>query len=192
MTPAPPSSGRGGSGATARPAGARALTCSAPVSPRRSAGASAGPDVTPGALVTADRRHRHSPPCSSSTRCTWTSRAPARTCCGFVTTCRPGACRAQGATPRWLRSCWKMAAPTHPGRLAFADVTIDPTTASVTLRAVFPNPRAAAAALYVRAMLAEGVRAEAILLPQQAPDPRCPGQCLRTGGGHQIISCFQT
>ena len=57
----------------------------------------------------------------------------------------------------------------HPGRLAFADVTIDPTTASVTLRAVFPNPeQRLLPGMYVRAMLAEGVRAEAILLPQQA------------------------
>ncbi len=57
----------------------------------------------------------------------------------------------------------------HPGRLAFSDVTIDPTTASVTLRAVFPNPeQRLLPGMYVRAMLAEGVRAEAILLPQQA------------------------
>jgi len=57
----------------------------------------------------------------------------------------------------------------HQGRLAFSDVTIDPGTASVTLRAVFPNPeQRLLPGMYVRAMLAEGVRADAILLPQQA------------------------
>ena len=57
----------------------------------------------------------------------------------------------------------------HQGRLAFSDVTIDPSTASVTLRAVFPNPeQRLLPGMYVRAMLAEGVRADAILLPQQA------------------------
>ncbi|MBP6381401.1 MAG: efflux RND transporter periplasmic adaptor subunit [Pseudomonadales bacterium] len=57
----------------------------------------------------------------------------------------------------------------HQGKLAFSDVTIDPTTASVTLRAVFPNPRQRLLpGMYVRAMLAEGVRGDAILLPQEA------------------------
>lgn len=57
----------------------------------------------------------------------------------------------------------------HQGRLAFSDVTIDPGTASVTLRAVFPNPeQRLLPGMYVRAMLAEGVRSGAILLPQQA------------------------
>jgi membrane fusion protein, multidrug efflux system len=57
----------------------------------------------------------------------------------------------------------------HQGKLAFSDVTIDPTTASVTLRAVFPNPeQRLLPGMYVRAMLAEGVRSDAILLPQQA------------------------
>ena len=56
-----------------------------------------------------------------------------------------------------------------PGKLAFSDVTIDPTTASVTLRAVFPNPEhRLLPGMYVRAILAEGVRSDAILLPQEA------------------------
>jgi len=57
----------------------------------------------------------------------------------------------------------------HQGRLAFSDVTIDPSTASVTLRAVFPNPeQRLLPGMYVRALLAEGVRSAAILLPQEA------------------------
>lgn len=53
------------------------------------------------------------------------------------------------------------------GRLAFADVTIDPGTASVTLRALFPNPQQQLLpGMYVRALLPEGERRNAILLPQ--------------------------
>ena len=55
------------------------------------------------------------------------------------------------------------------GKLAFSDVTIDPTTDSVTLRAVFPNPEhRLLPGMYLRAILAEGMRSDAILLPQQA------------------------
>lgn len=56
-----------------------------------------------------------------------------------------------------------------PGRLAFSDVTIDPGTASVRLRAVFPNPeQRLLPGMYVRAVLAEGARRDAILVPQGA------------------------
>lgn len=58
---------------------------------------------------------------------------------------------------------------TLPGRLAFSDVTIDPGTASVTLRAVFPNPgQLLLPGMYVRAVLADGERRNAILVPQAA------------------------
>ncbi len=54
-----------------------------------------------------------------------------------------------------------------PGKLAFTDVTIDPGTASVTLRAVFPNPeQRLLPGMYVRAVLSEGERRDAIVLPQ--------------------------
>jgi membrane fusion protein (multidrug efflux system) len=54
------------------------------------------------------------------------------------------------------------------GRLEFADVTVDQTTGSVTLRAVFANPKAELLpGMYVRAILQEGVRQQAILVPQQ-------------------------
>ena len=59
---------------------------------------------------------------------------------------------------------------TYPikGRLQFADVTVDQTTGTVTLRAIFPNPNGLLLpGLYVRAILAQGVKSGAILAPQQ-------------------------
>ena len=59
---------------------------------------------------------------------------------------------------------------TYPaeGRLQFSEVTVDPTTGTVTLRATFPNPDGLLLpGMYVRARLVEGVRREAIMAPQQ-------------------------
>jgi membrane fusion protein (multidrug efflux system) len=54
------------------------------------------------------------------------------------------------------------------GRLQFRDVTVDPTTGSVVLRMVFPNPDAMLLpGMFVRAVVEEGVLGEAILAPQQ-------------------------
>lgn len=55
------------------------------------------------------------------------------------------------------------------GRLAFSDVTVDPGTGSIGLRAVFPNPQGTLLpGMYVRARLTTGVAAQAILVPQIA------------------------
>lgn len=55
------------------------------------------------------------------------------------------------------------------GELQFRDVSVDPTTASVTLRMVFPNPDGVLLpGMYVRAVLTEGVNEAAIQIPQQA------------------------
>ncbi|HEX9050248.1 MAG TPA: efflux RND transporter periplasmic adaptor subunit, partial [Anaeromyxobacter sp.] len=55
------------------------------------------------------------------------------------------------------------------GTLQFADVTVDPGTGSVALRALFPNPRGELLpGMFVRARLAEGVSPQAILVPQVA------------------------
>lgn len=57
----------------------------------------------------------------------------------------------------------------HTGTLKFRDVTVDPTTGSVTLRLVFPNPDAfLLPGMFVRAVLTEGIDETAILIPQQA------------------------
>ena len=54
------------------------------------------------------------------------------------------------------------------GKLKFRDVTVDPTTGSVSLRMVFPNPDGVLLpGMFVRAIVEEGVNEEAILAPQQ-------------------------
>ncbi|MDC9613567.1 efflux RND transporter periplasmic adaptor subunit [Xenorhabdus khoisanae] len=55
------------------------------------------------------------------------------------------------------------------GYLEFSDVTVDETTGSITMRAVFPNPNEELLpGMFVRTKLEEGVRQNAILVPQQA------------------------
>jgi membrane fusion protein, multidrug efflux system len=55
------------------------------------------------------------------------------------------------------------------GVLQFRDVTVDPTTGSVILRVVFPNPKGVLLpGMFVRAVVEEGVNDQAILIPQQA------------------------
>ncbi|MEI6556877.1 MAG: efflux RND transporter periplasmic adaptor subunit [Rhodospirillaceae bacterium] len=57
----------------------------------------------------------------------------------------------------------------YPGQLQFSEVTADPATGAVRLRAVFPNPRQALyPGLFVRAMVDQGSRDAALLVPQQA------------------------
>lgn len=56
----------------------------------------------------------------------------------------------------------------HEGTLKFSDVTVDPSTGSVTLRALFPNPKQTLLpGMFVRALLQEGVNDQAILVPQR-------------------------
>ncbi len=55
------------------------------------------------------------------------------------------------------------------GTLQFQDVTVDPTTGSVTLRILFPNPdHTLLPGMFVRAVVTEGKNDAAILVPQQA------------------------
>ncbi len=55
------------------------------------------------------------------------------------------------------------------GKLAFSEVTVDQDTGSVTLRAVFPNPKGVLLpGMYVRARMAQGVQDNAILVPHAA------------------------
>ena len=56
----------------------------------------------------------------------------------------------------------------HEGRLEFSEVSVDESTGSVTLRAVFPNPEhLLLPGMYVQAELVAGVNRQAILAPQQ-------------------------
>lgn len=53
------------------------------------------------------------------------------------------------------------------GTLEFSDVTVDETTGSITLRAIFPNPdNRLLPGMFVRARLDEGVNPTALLVPQ--------------------------
>lgn len=54
------------------------------------------------------------------------------------------------------------------GELQFSEVTVEPGTGSVTLRAIFPNPdQVLLPGMFVHATLEEGERESAILVPQQ-------------------------
>lgn len=56
-----------------------------------------------------------------------------------------------------------------PGILKFREVSVDPTTGSVILRIVVPNPDGILLpGMFVRAIIEEGVNPQAILIPQQA------------------------
>jgi len=56
----------------------------------------------------------------------------------------------------------------EPGSLKVSEVSVDPSTGSVALRAVFPNPRRELLpGMFVRANLMRGTRAAALLVPQR-------------------------
>jgi membrane fusion protein (multidrug efflux system) len=68
---------------------------------------------------------------------------------------------------------------TYPleGVLQFSDVTVDQTTGSITLRAIFPNPQLELLpGMYVRAVLESGVDNQAILAPQLAVSRTAKGE----------------
>jgi membrane fusion protein, multidrug efflux system len=76
-----------------------------------------------------------------------------------------------------------------PGSLQFRDVSVDPTTASVTLRMVFPNPDGVLLpGMFVRAVVQEGINDQAILIPQQAVsrDPKGNPVALLVGAGGAV------
>ena len=75
------------------------------------------------------------------------------------------------------------------GTLQFRDVSVDPTTASVILRMVFPNPNGVLLpGMFVRAAVEEGVNEQAILIPQQAVsrDPKGNPVALIVDGAGKV------
>ncbi|WP_193075736.1 efflux RND transporter periplasmic adaptor subunit [Pseudomonas sp. FME51] len=67
----------------------------------------------------------------------------------------------------------------HEGELEFSEVSVDASTGSVTLRAVFPNPdRILLPGMFVHAQLVAGERSEAILAPQQGVTRNPRGQAI--------------
>lgn len=70
------------------------------------------------------------------------------------------------------------------GTLQFTGVTVNPSTGSITLRALFPNPKGELLpGMFVRARLEAGVTADAILVPQPAVrrDPQGNASVLVVG-----------
>jgi membrane fusion protein (multidrug efflux system) len=63
------------------------------------------------------------------------------------------------------------------GKLQFTDITVDPNTGSVTVRAVFPNPDyVLLPGMFLRARIEEGVNDQAMLVPQQGVTRNPQGQ----------------
>jgi membrane fusion protein (multidrug efflux system) len=75
------------------------------------------------------------------------------------------------------------------GTLEFSDVTVDQTTGSITLRAIFPNPdHTLLPGMFVRARLEEGINPTAILVPQQGVTrtPRGEASALVIGADDKV------
>lgn len=75
------------------------------------------------------------------------------------------------------------------GTLEFSDVTVDQTTGSITLRAIFPNPdHTLLPGMFVRARLEEGTNPTALLVPQQGVTrtPRGDASALVIGEGDKV------
>ncbi len=76
------------------------------------------------------------------------------------------------------------------GTLEFSDVTVDETTGSITLRAIFPNPQhALLPGMFVRARLDEGVNNSALLVPQQGitHNPRGEATSMVVGPDNKVV-----
>lgn len=75
------------------------------------------------------------------------------------------------------------------GTLEFSDVTVDQTTGSITIRAIFPNPdKTLLPGMFVRARLEEGTNPSAILVPQQGVTrtPRGDASALVVGADNKV------
>lgn len=65
------------------------------------------------------------------------------------------------------------------GILKFSEVTVDQSTGSITLRAIFPNPKQTLLpGMFVRAVLEEGVNEQAILAPQRGVTRNPKGEAM--------------
>jgi membrane fusion protein, multidrug efflux system len=76
-----------------------------------------------------------------------------------------------------------------PGALKFSEVTVDQSTGSVILRAIFPNPKQTLLpGMFVRAILEEGVNENAILIPQRGVtrNPKGDALVMVVGAGEKV------
>ncbi len=75
------------------------------------------------------------------------------------------------------------------GTLKFSEVTVDQSTGSITLRAIFPNPKQTLLpGMFVRAIVEEGVNDNAILIPQRGVtrNPKGDAVVLVIGAGEKV------
>ncbi len=75
------------------------------------------------------------------------------------------------------------------GTLKFSEVTVDQSTGSVILRAVFPNPKQALLpGMFVRAVLVEGTNENAILVPQRGVtrNPKGDAMVMTVGAEEKV------
>ena len=80
---------------------------------------------------------------------------------------------------------------TYPlsGTLKFSEVTVDQSTGSITLRAIFPNPKQTLLpGMFVRAILEEGVSEQAILVQQRGVtrNPQGDAMVMVLGAGEKV------
>ena len=76
-----------------------------------------------------------------------------------------------------------------PGSLQFTDITVDQGTGSVTVRAIFPNPRLMLLpGMFVRARIEQGVSENAFLVPQVGVthDPKGQATALVVGPDNKV------
>ncbi|WP_423142893.1 efflux RND transporter periplasmic adaptor subunit [Parablastomonas sp. CN1-191] len=76
------------------------------------------------------------------------------------------------------------------GRVAFSEITVDPATGSVTMRAQFPNPQGLLLpGMFVRARLAQSTQTNAYLVPQGAVsrDPTGAAQVYVVGADNKAV-----
>lgn len=76
------------------------------------------------------------------------------------------------------------------GKLEFTDITVDPGTGSVTVRAIFPNPdNVLLPGMFVRARIDEGMDSSALLVPQigVTHDPKGQATALVVGADNKVV-----
>jgi membrane fusion protein (multidrug efflux system) len=76
-----------------------------------------------------------------------------------------------------------------PGAMKFSEVTVDQSTGSITLRAVFPNPKQTLLpGMFVRAVVEEGDNPQAIMVPQRGVtrNPKGDAMVMVVGSGEKV------
>lgn len=81
------------------------------------------------------------------------------------------------------------------GKLQFAEVSVDPSTGAVVLRALFPNPRRELLpGMFVRAQLTQAMKSEALLVPQRGVTRNQRGDAvvLVVGNDNRVVERMVT